>query len=832
SGGGGQKALNNQSLKTKNTKNAKSLDSNSKTNKDLESQNSNKIQTTKIQSPKVSKDLVNLESSKVLESNLKLDSKTHQKSNKESESKLPKIQRVKNTRDSITIQNPTNSQKSKESSKVKSFIRTIPVSVTLAMALSSQMAVADITAQKGGVIQIPDGVGSVVGDGTIINNQIMQGTTVTGGGNSGTILNATIVNGTIINGTSYTVLYKVSNDTKNGTIINGWNFRDSAAGTLNNSGTVVVSKDFTSHAMPISVLIGKAGDLLIDSGVTITGTGTNGAVSNGVVFVGLNAQAGIITNKGTITGANKNIAVGNSGIAEAIINEGLIRVVGSDNFGIMGWGNSTITNITNTGTITGAATRGLIGLEGSAVGTLTINGGVLNHTNNGDAIKMVRANGANKETSVNAITINGGASITGNIRIQNASNVGTMVISGANNLGTATQITGDINLANTSTITNGITLSDTANITGTINLTEKGYIDTLSLNQGTITGGISLTGNGTGATGSNTATIGEITLANNSTITESIIVKGDSASNNAKIGSITLESGTGIGGSIVVGDNTAKGIIDTITLNDNASVGGITSTNGTISNIALNGTSTITNGITNNSGGNIGTITSNTNNINNTITNEGTINDLVVSKGTITYVDNNGVVDSLLQVYDGATLKMGSSGNGTITIGSDLGSVLDLQSGSTFEGNLKNASAIKEWKNESNIRGSFINASDASVGDLIAGQISQNLSNEGEITNLTIDKTIGGTLINDNGGVINTLIIQDNSNINNGITNNSNIGSLNLQENVTYNGSGSITNALDISSTKTLTATNNGINILFNDDATGTIDNAGTILGS
>ncbi|WP_230846913.1 hypothetical protein, partial [Helicobacter pullorum] len=94
-----------------------------------------------------------------------------------------------------------------------------------------------------------------------------------------------------------------------------------------------------------------------------------------------------------------------------------------------------------------------------------------------------------------------------------------------------------------------------------------------------------------------------------------------------------------------------------------------------------------------------------------------------------------------------------------------------------------------------------------------------------------IDKNIG-TLTNNGSGVINTLIIQDNSNITNGITNNSNIGSLNLQENVTYNGSGSITNALDIAGSKTLNASTDGINILFNDDATGTINNAGIIDGS
>ncbi|WP_196332233.1 hypothetical protein, partial [Helicobacter pullorum] len=96
-GGGGQKPLNSQSLETKNPKNTKNLESKSKTNKALEYQNPNKIQTTKIQSPKAFKDLVNPQSPKVLESNPKLDSKNTKESKK--------IQRVKNTYDS------TNSQK-------------------------------------------------------------------------------------------------------------------------------------------------------------------------------------------------------------------------------------------------------------------------------------------------------------------------------------------------------------------------------------------------------------------------------------------------------------------------------------------------------------------------------------------------------------------------------------------------------------------------------------------------------------------------------------------------------------------------------------------------
>ena len=563
---------------------------------------------------------MNLESQKVVESNLKLDSKTRQKSNKELETKLPKIQRVKNTYDSITIQNPTNSQKSKESSKVKTLIRTIPVSITLAMALSSQMAVADITAQAGGEIQIPDNVGTIINAGTtIINDQIMQGTTTSG--SNGTIVNATIVNGTIVNGTSSVKTTGVTASNNQGTIINGWNFRDGAAGTSVNGGIVIGSNFGGSKSMPISVLIGKAGDLLIDDGVVLTVGGNNNAVANGVVFVGQNAQAGTITNKGTITGGNKNIAVANNGIAAAIINEGVINVENfqSDNFGIMAWGGTNIQTIINKGTISGeaSASRGLIGLSGSTVGTLLLDGGVLRHADgsSGQAILIYGS------SNVDNFTITNGASITGNTDIKNTSNIGTMVIGGANNSGTTTKIIGNLNL------------------------TDRGYIDTLSLNQGTITGGISLTGNADGV-GTNTATIGEITLANSSTITGNISVKGDGASTNAnaKIGNIILENGTGIGGSIAVGDSN-----------------GAANTNGEIAGITLYGNSTIAGGIINNANGNIGTIVSNTNDgVSNTITNSGTIGSLEVNnQGTIVYKSDSGIITDTLSVASGAWCYFG-----------------------------------------------------------------------------------------------------------------------------------------------------------------------------
>ncbi|WP_278824482.1 beta strand repeat-containing protein, partial [Helicobacter pullorum] len=768
------------------------MDSKSK----LQSKNPNKIQTAKIQSPKVSKDLVNPQSPKVVESNLKLDSKTRQKSNKESESKQPKIQRVKNTYDS------TNSQKSKESSKVKSLIRTIPVSITLAMALSSQIAVAQISADKGGVIK--DSNGSIINAGTtIINNETMQNIAGSFVGNNATILNATIVNGTIVNGEARIRNIGLTNNNNfvNGTIINGWNFRNGVTGQSDGAGgatitNVINSGTITFPSMPIGVIIGQAGNLTIGKNTHITTNAGGTAFAVGMIFIGKNTKVATITNEGTLHGA-RVIKFGDNGIADAIINKGII--ISESGEGAIKTGTGVeVGTIINTGTIRGVAGGGLIDLEKAKVKELNIDGGVVERTDNNNAIVLTSSG------TLDNFTITNGASITGNINIQGNSKVGTMAIGGKNSTGTITQITGNISLAN-STIINGLSLYDSANISGNItlanqstianglslsgnstianlNLTERGNIDTLSLNQGTITGGISLTGNANG-TDTNTATIGEITLANNSTITGDISVKGDgaSANANAKIGNITLEDGTGIGGSIAVGDSN-----------------GASNTNGVITGITLNGNSTIAGGIINNANGNIGTIISNTNDgVSNIITNSGTIAKLEVKNGstsggnggTIVYRSDSGIITDTLSVASGATLAIKNiAGNtGTIELKSDgltlNGSTLDLATDSTLEGHLKNSGNLGHWTNESKIQGNFINASGASVEDLIAGEIKDNLLNEGEITNLTINKNIG-TLTNNGSGIINTLTIQNGSNIDNGITNNSNIGSLNLQENV------------------------------------------------
>ncbi|WP_238320800.1 hypothetical protein, partial [Helicobacter pullorum] len=113
--------------------------------------------------------------------------------------------------------------------------------------------------------------------------------------------------------------------------------------------------------------------------------------------------------------------------------------------------------------------------------------------------------------------------------------------------------------------------------------------------------------------------------------------------------------------------NNSNGTISNIALNGTSTItNGITNASGgTISNITLASSNTINNGIRNEANGNIGTITSNTNDgVSNIITNSGTIAKLEVKNGntsggnggTIVYRSDNGIITDTLSVAGGATL--------------------------------------------------------------------------------------------------------------------------------------------------------------------------------
>ena len=554
-GGGGPKPLNNQSQETKEILKSKiqdskiQLESNSPKLKDsdskLESKNPNKIQTAKIQSPKASKDLVNPQSPKVVESSPKLDSKNTRESKR--------IQRVKNTSNSITIQNPTNSQKSKESSKVKTLIRTIPVSIALASALSSHAVAVDI----------PDGpftdlvvVGGGSGELTI---------TVSGTGN----------NGTIINGTS-----KVSNNNspgninrgkQGGSIINGWDLKKSvyyAHVIINNSkddgagGVLVTGKfnfNYGDYGHSYEVLSGtKAGNLTFDTGTSFTIARQYYGAIGDIISVSENASAATITNKGTIAqrGEANIITLKSGSTTDAIINSGTMTAAGNNLLTLRA--NATLGILQNSGTMSTTKTN-LVDLSGG--------------NNSIEQIKLSSGSTTSAGTNI--------------INAQSSATIGTITADNAT-------INGGINLAGTSSITDGISLSNTSTLTGNISLTNNSRIQGgIVLDNSKMTGGITLGGS---------SNIAGISLLNGSSSIDNISISGSNASlsgnitmltpgnatNTASIDNITISSGGTYAGTIHTAGRTN---ISGITIAN----GGVVGSNAANSMILSSGNSTIHN---------------------------------------------------------------------------------------------------------------------------------------------------------------------------------------------------------------------------------------------
>uniref|UniRef100_UPI00242C9EBD beta strand repeat-containing protein n=1 Tax=Helicobacter pullorum TaxID=35818 RepID=UPI00242C9EBD len=883
-----------------------------------------------------------------LESSPKLDSKTSQKSNKESESKQPKkIQRAK-TCDS---KKPA---KSKNSSKLKSFIRTIPISIALASALSSQ-AVAGWSVIGGGNVS---NVGTItsnitLGD-TIIEatangsyTDIVIGSNVTLTRNDFTASDNNIIRvveadggkvtnlGTLITYSRKRVLHMQGRHMEafinQGTINNQyWTFymkSGSSLGSLINEGGTIINSNTGGDGVMIRLENASSiGQITIDGG----------SIQSGKSFISL-ANASTIDNI-TISG-NANVENTSSGRTSIDLGGGSvtgtisvedtaslksnINISGNNRIGggiIIGGGSDSPTfsgNITlNNGSILGQGIQvksGTMTSEVSLAGSSRISKILIDGSNMGGS----GTNGTPKldgditlttsQGITDGITIANGGTLDGNINAQNSSSIGGVVVDDGT-------IVGDIIASGTSRL-NGITIVNggemqgniearwvsgssghtmnlgnidiQSRLQGGITLGNAATIESLSLsNRGTITNAVSI---GTGGTDGHTSILKTITLNGASGINS--LVVGSSSDNAGTINSITLGGNSSIG-SINVAE---RGTIANLEIGNASQVGSIGSiTNaGKLQNITLNNTSTITNGITNNSGGTISNITlASSNTIHNGITNNGVITEinhnvagvenavtnntdgsisrLIVSQGTIEY-NGEGAITEELSVKGGATLSM-DNGSGTITMNGAVGSKLNLESGSTFKGSLKNTGSIDDWDNVSNIEGSFINDTNANIGILKAGQITGTLLNKGNIGDLTIDNVVG-TLNNEseittlsvqseitqgilNSGNIQTLTLENSADLgsigvsNSGvitslnnhkagmqITNTRGIGTLAVDANTTYAGNGSITNALNVTgSTTQFTINNNGTLTLAENANTAnsvkTIINKGTIIGN
>ncbi|WP_278917461.1 beta strand repeat-containing protein, partial [Helicobacter pullorum] len=905
-----------------------------------------------------------------LESSPKLDSKTSQKSN--SKSKSPKIQRAK-TCDSKKL------TKSKNSSKLKSFIRTIPISIALASALSSQ-AVAGWSVIGGGNVSNVNNVGTItsnitLGD-TIIEatangsyTDIVIGSNVTLTRNDFTASDNNIIRVVEADGGKVTNLGTLRTYSRKrvlhmqgrhmeafinqGTINNQyWTFymkSGSSLGSLINEGGTIINSNTGSDGVMIRLENASSiGQITIDGG----------SIQSGRSFISL-ANASTIDNI-TISG-NANVENTSSGRTSIDLSGGSvtgtisvedtaslksnINISGNNRIGggiIIGGGSDSPTfsgNITlNNGSILGQGIQvksgtmtSEVSLNGSSrISKILIDGSNMGGSANGTPKLAGNITMDGTSAIANGITITNGGTYAGTIHNRNSSSIGGVVVDNGT-------IVGDIIASGTSRL-NGITIVNggemrgnieaswvsgsnghtmnlgnidiQSRLQGGITLANAATIESLSLsNGGTITNAVSI---GAGGSNGHTSILKTITLNGASGINS--LVVGSSSDNAGTINSITLGGNSSIGsinvaqrGTIAnldignasqvgsIGSITNAGKLQNITLNNTSTItNGITNNSGgTISNIALNGASTITNGITNNSGGTISNITlASSNTIHNGIKNDGVITEinhnvagvenavtnnaggsiskLIISQGTIEY-NGEGAITEELSVKGGATLSM-NSGSGTITMNGAVGSKLNLESGSTFKGSLKNTGSISSWSNVSNIEGSFINDAGANIGSLSAGQIAENLLNKGNIGDLTIDNVVG-TLSNEseittlsvqnrvangilNSGNIQTLTLANSAdlgsvgvsnvgvitNLNNHkagmqITNAQGIGTLAVDANTTYAGNGSITNALDIDGVQTqFTIDNNGTLTLAENANTAnsvkTITNEGTIIGN
>ena len=336
--------------------------------------------------------------------------------------------------------------------------------------------------------------------------------------------------------------------------------------------------------------------------------------------------------------------------------------------------------------------------------------------------------------------------------------------------------------------------------------------------------------------------------------------------NNAAIGNFTNNANITYGGSGSITGNFSNAKDSTITLNNNNLIlnGKDNAFNndgtlkGTISNIGVLSSFTNTGSITGLESGNITGPLSNSH--------TGIIDNLVVD-GNVSQMQNAGnIADAIIKSEITNGIINGDSNHKQATIGK-----LDIQASLGSNG-LQNAGTITSLINN------FSNTNLINAGNIGSLDIQKNLnySGSGSITdsiNIASNTTLttnGITLKANNGSVNNegilagALTLEGSSNsvtnsgsittiINNAnnsiLTNDSNIGSLAVNENLTYTGNGNdrITQALEVAKDKTLTATNgitlhatkgsvNNLGILAGnlilEGSSNTLSNAGTIKGN
>ncbi|EPW1224755.1 autotransporter domain-containing protein [Campylobacter upsaliensis] len=479
---------------------------------------------------------------------------------------------------------------------------------------------------------------------------------------------------------------------------NGNDLTLSQGGTVNNKNWIVYINASNS-----------AGTLNVTQSYQTQGSGTGGGIN-----VGTNKNATSISIGSTGSLSAKNAGIRVEGTVTSIdIQAGGKSQSTTDYAGIHAHWNSNIQTIQNAGTLTGGegiwaerATIGTIDNTGEMSGkyggiivtsnsriTVINNSGTIKGNNGGKGIQA--RNGGTIETLANTGTISGGIYSDATIRTVNINNGGSVEggIYNNNTMGSVSisdgSVTGGINNGSRATM-NNITVTNSTidsitnknNINGDIRIENGSTITGSITNEKTIGGNISITGtsdvkgsivNQNGATFNNQITLdqnsklGGISNNANSTMSGQLNLNGEvGAINNAGKFDSTLTLSNKVGEI-----NNAEGgtISNDITINNGGSVGTLANA-GTMQNITNNGTLSNIN--------NSGTMQAITNNGTGTLTltnSGGTIDKITNGTGATATIRNQGKITNGI-INDGGTLtvfndfrKDESAANGYHTIG-------------------------------------------------------------------------------------------------------------------------------------------------------------------
>ncbi|MGS7867461.1 autotransporter outer membrane beta-barrel domain-containing protein [Campylobacter jejuni] len=537
--------------------------------------------------------------------------------------------------------------------------------------------------------------------GIIGNGSSQFGVTVWGTNSSKSTINNFSNSGTIYSNTGESIYFgnaNISSFANSGTIKSkqgaGVNIsRGTSIENFNNTGTIEGKEDGIRINANVKTLINKG---------TIQGDAISIRSSGGTIET--------LTNEGIVDGKSAGIYM-SGGRVKTLINKGTINHTDSS----VGWGagiklekGSTIENIINTGTINSsgfgiAVTHGKFGTltikdggkvygkyEGIGVGQwqtlgdLYIDGSSSNGTVSG-IYSEERGISLDANSRTQKIELKNGGIIKGNIhgiRLDNGASLsGEMILSGKGSRVEGGRGAGILNRSGK--IEGSIKVEDGATVTATSNLAIVNY------NSGSITGGITVSGE-------NTKLQGNIINTGNASIGSDIKIEGG-----AKVEGGLVNQGNGsISGSVQVSGGSS---IDSITNEGNGVISGSITVDKDSKLDSITNTSTSSTGIsgsiTNNSDNKLEI--SNSGNIGGKIESTGSA-DMVISNsngGTISGgISSSGSGSTSISNSQGSTINNGITVSGSAQVEiSNQGSVGKDENGNTVTNNGSGSVGIKDW---------------------------------------------------------------------------------------------------------------------------------------